>query len=281
MEELSSKVAVVTGAASGIGRALADELAAAGMRLVLADIEPEPLEETVAALAGRGTEVIGIPTDVASWDAVAALRDGAFDRFDTVHLVVNNAGVGSGGQLWDLEISDWEWVLGVDLWGVIHGVKAFVPTLVAQGIGHVVNTASMAGLTSPPFMGPYNVAKHGVVTLTETLAAELGMVAPGVGTTVVCPGWVKTRIDDSARNRPGGDAVDPADIEATAGIRDAIGGLIAGGIAPQEVARAVVEAVRTNRFYVLTHPDMVGGIIDRTRRMADGLPPASAMDLFS
>ncbi|HVX17322.1 MAG TPA: SDR family NAD(P)-dependent oxidoreductase [Acidimicrobiales bacterium] len=281
MEELNGKTVVITGAASGIGRSMAAAFAREGARLVLGDIEPGPLHEVVASHRGGGTEAVGVVTDVAKWDDVVALRDAALDAFGAVHVICNNAGVGGGGQLWEIELDDWHWVVGVDLWGVIHGVKAFVPLLVEQGEGHVVNTASVAGLTSPPFMGPYNVSKHGVVTLTETLSAELAMVAPGVGASVVCPGWVKTRIDESSRNRPGGPAApgDP-DAEVENATRDAIAGFIANGISPDLVASAAVDAVRTGRFYVLTHPDMNQGIADRVERIVSGRPPASAMELF-
>ena len=276
MEQLGGRVAVVTGAASGIGRALSSKLGAQGVKLVLADIEDGPLDQAVSELQADGVDASAVVTDTSSWDAVQALRDAALDRHGAVHIVVNNAGVGFGGQLWEIELSDWEWVLGVNLMGVVYGVKAFTPLFVAQGEGHIVNTASMAGLVSPPFMGPYNVSKHGVVTLSETLAAELGMVAPNVGVSVVCPGWVRTRIDESGRNRPGGQAEDPnAEV-----VRGTIQGLIASGIAPEEVADAIVDAVQQNHFYVLTHPQWKPGIKERTRRIVEGENPEASMELF-
>ncbi len=266
MDELTGKVAVVTGAASGIGLAMARRFAAEGMRLVLADIEQAALDEAVASFE-PGVEVLARVTDVADPGEVDALRDDAVDAFGTVHLVCNNAGVGGGGLCWETPLEDWEWVIGVDLWGVIHGVRAFVPLLVEQGEGHVVNTASMAGVTSPPFMGPYNVAKHGVVTLTETLYSELALVAPGVGATVVCPGWVRTRIDESSRNRPGGPSS-----AGPAGMQGGMSSLIASGIEPSEVADRVAEAVRTGGFYVFTH-DWMPMIKARHARIERGEAP--------
>ncbi len=271
MESLEGKVAVITGAASGIGLAMARRFAADGMKLVLADIEQAALDEAMASFSPR-VELLAKVTDVADWGAVEAFRDDAVDAFGTVHVVCNNAGVGSGGLTWEVSLEDWEWVLGVDLWGVIHGIKAFVPLLVDQGEGHVVNTASMAGVTSPPFMSPYNVAKHGVVTLTETLCSELGAVAPDVGATVVCPGWVKTRIDESARNRPGG-APEPV----TAGVAGpGPSSLIATGIDPGAVADLVADAVLTNRFYVFTH-DWMPMITARHDRIRNGEAPNPAV----
>src|SRR5438270_2220448 len=175
MQDLKGKVAVVTGAASGIGNAMATRFAEEGMRVVLADIEEGPLADAEKRLGDGGATVLGVPTDVSKGDQVDALAARTFDAFGTAHVVCNNAGVATGGPMWTLTESDWAWVLGVNLWGAIHGVRAFVPRLVEQGEGHVVNTASMAGLTSAPMMGPYNVSKHGVVTISETLAAELAL----------------------------------------------------------------------------------------------------------
>jgi NAD(P)-dependent dehydrogenase (short-subunit alcohol dehydrogenase family) len=280
MQELGGKVAVVTGGASGIGFATASALAGEGMKLVLADIEADALDEAVAKLAASGAEVIGVATDVASWESVEALRDAAVAAFGTVHLVMNNAGVGVGGSMWDLDLDTWRWTLGVNLWGVIHGVKAFVPLLLAQGEGHVVNTASVAGLTSPPFMGPYNVTKHGVVTLSETLATELAMAGGTVGASVLCPGWVRTRIHESDRNRPGEPSSDPDQLAVQAATREAINGLISGGISPDEVAARVVDAIKTDRFYILTHPEMTPAVGERVRRIVEGEGPSVSMELF-
>ena len=277
MDELDGKVAVITGAASGIGRALAGALAAEGVRLVLADVEQGPLDEAVAALK-ETTEAVGVHADVSRYDDVVEVGRVAMDTFGGLHIAANNAGVGSGGLSWDIPIEQWEWVLGVDLWGVIYGVKAFTPLIIASGGGHVVNTASMAGLTSPPFMSPYNVAKHGVVTLSETLFQELAMFHPEVGVSVVCPGWVRTRIHESDRNRPSTGAAAPAMSETdAAAFRDTLGGLIAGGIDPDDVAVRIVDAIRHRTMYVLTHDDWATGITDRTERIVSGRDPAMAV----
>ena len=266
MNQLEGKVAVVTGGASGIGRAVAERLAGEGMRLVLADIEQGPLADAEKALADRGVEVIGVPTDVSDGASVEALRDKALERFGAVHLIHNNAGVGSGGPMWTLTEADWAWVLGVNLWGVIHGIRVFVPLLVEQGEGHVVNTASMAGLISTPMMGPYNASKHAVVTISESLHHDLQLAGSSVRVSVLCPGFVQTRIHESHRNRPG--AGDP-----DAGMFGMISQLVAGGIEPAKVADAVVDAVRTDRFYILTHDEMKPMIEQRVRAILDGANP--------
>ena len=284
MDEFAGKVAVITGAASGIGRATAGALAAEGVRLVLADVEEGPLEAAVAQLKAT-TEVVGVSADVSRYEDVVEVGRVAMDTFGALHIAMNNAGVGSGGLSWDIPLEQWEWVLGVDLWGVIHGVKAFTPLIIASGGGHVVNTASMAGLTSPPFMAPYNVAKHGVVTLSETMFQELAMFHPEVGVSVVCPGWVRTRIHESDRNQPAPDAATAggpqaptgADPTATAMFRDTLAGLIAGGIDPDDVAALVLDAIRHRTMYVLTHDDWSSGITDRTARIVAGGDPAMAM----
>ncbi len=245
MESVQGKVAVITGGGSGIGLAMATRFASEGMKVVLADIEKDALDAAVAGLAATGAEAIGVPTDVADGAAVEALRDAAVDRFGTVHLLCNNAGVGTGGLSWNQSVADWEWVLGVNLWGVVHGIRAFMPILLEQGEGHVVNTASMAGLSSPPMMAIYNVSKHAVVTLSETMFGELAMIESPVGVSVLCPGWVNTRIHEAGRNRPGAGEGDgahdrpPPDPEAVARgeqFRDTLGALVATGLDPSAVA---------------------------------------------
>jgi NAD(P)-dependent dehydrogenase (short-subunit alcohol dehydrogenase family) len=279
MEDLHGKVAVVTGAASGIGRAMTERLVAEGMRVVLADVAPD-LDDVVEHLRAGGADAVGVRTDVAVYEEVEALRDAALGTFGAVHLVCNNAGVGSGGVSWELPIEQWRWVIDVDLFGVIHGVKAFLPGLIEQGFGHVVNTASMAGLLSPGFMGPYNVAKHGVVTLTETLHAELQMVAPDVGVSVLCPGWVKTRIHEAERyeqSRAGRADDDEAAAATASMVRDTVEGLIANGLDPDDVAALVLDAVLTRRVYILTHPEWMPMVSARTNRIVTGEPPAIGM----
>ncbi len=279
MEKLSGRVAVVTGAASGIGRALAAELVAEGMKVVLADIETDALESVVAEMSGAGADVTGVPCDVSDRGQVEALASATLDRFGAVHLVVNNAGVAAGGATWEIPLDDWEWVIGVDLWGVIHGVSVFTPLLIEGGGGHIVNTASMAGLTSTPFMAPYNVAKHGVVTLSETLYAELAMTNPEVGVTVVCPGWVRTSINRSERNRPGGAPGGGVAVEEDEPhpLRSLVDDLIHGGLDPEDVARRVVEAVTSDTFYVLTHSDWAGMVAGRTDDMLAGRNPRPSL----
>ncbi len=275
MEDLDGKVAVVTGAASGIGRSLAHAFAGQGMRLVLVDIEAAPLEEVASELRGSGNDVFAVTADVSVASDVERVGAAADDVFGGLHVACNNAGVGAGGLSWEVGLEDWDWVLGVNLYGVIHGIRSFVPRIIASGGGHVVNTASMAGLTSAPGMGPYNVSKHAVVTLSETLALELAMTHPEVGVTVVCPGWVRTRINRSERNRPVDDTRPRAEIDEAAvpALRSMIDDLIETGLDPADVAGLVVDAVRTSRFSVLTHPEWIGMVRDRTERLLSGETP--------
>lgn len=282
MDTVQDKVAVVTGAASGIGRAMAGAFSAAGMKVVLADIEKEALDEAVAVLVNGGAEAIAVPTDVSDANQVEALREATLSAFGAAHVICNNAGVAAGGKAWEQTVADWEWVLGVNLWGVIHGVRTFTPLLLEQGEGHIVNTASMAGLTSPPMMASYNVTKHAVVTLSETLFAELAMEPSAVGVSVLCPGWVNTRINEADRNRPGGSVEVPeADdsVEATerVAIREMLGSFLASGLSPTSVADQVLDAVLTKRFYILTHPEWKPMISGRVERIVADLEPTSAM----
>ena len=253
MRDLEGKVAVVTGAASGIGRACAEAFAAEGMKVVLADVEEGPLAAAASALEDGGASVAAVPTDVRTYAAVEALRDAALSSFGAVHLVHNNAGVGAGGPIWTISESDWEWTLGVNLWGVVHGVRAFVPQFIEQGDGHVVNTASLAGLLSGPMMGPYTVSKQGVVAISETLLKDLQLAgAQGVGVSVLCPGFVQTRIHEADRNRPSG----PGNTEMGPGGFSFLKEGVESGMPPAQVAQVVVDGVRNDRFYLFTHPEM-------------------------
>ncbi len=275
MEEFQGKVAAITGAASGIGRAMAGAFAAEGMRLVLADVEVEALEATASELRAQGADVFAVTADVTQPTDVDRIGTAAMDVFGALHVACNNAGVSGGGLSWEIDLATWRWILDVDLWGVIHGVRTFTPLIIASGGGHIVNTASMAGLTSNPGMGPYNVAKHGVVTLSETMYVELQMTHPEVGVSVLCPGWVRTRIHESERNRPtdvGGVDVEEVD-EGLAAMKDLVAGWIAEGLQPAHVASLVVDAIRENRFYVLTHPEWQGMVRDRVDRMLSGEQP--------
>lgn len=271
MEDLNGKVAVVTGGASGIGFAMAKAFAAAGASVVLADIEEDAL--AVAEKGISGADVLAVRCDVSDPASVDALRDAALERFGAVHVLCNNAGVSAGGQVWTHTPDDWNWVLGVNLFGVVNGIRSFVPLLIEQGEGHVVNTASVAGLTSPPFMGVYNVTKHAVVTLSETLFADLNLSGvTGVGVSVLCPGWVRTRIHEADRNRPTN--TDRGGAIADEGMREVVGRLIAAGLDPDDVAAMVLDAVRSRRFYVLTHPDWNSMITDRVQHIVNGEDPA-------
>ena len=205
MRELRGKVAVVTGAASGIGRAMAERFAREGMKVVLADVQEKPLAEAREASAAAGAEVIAVPTDVSKWEQVEALARRAVEAFGAAHVLCNNAGVAVGGVAWETPVADWEWILGVNQWGVVHGIRAFVPRMIAQGEGHVVNTASMAGLVSAPGMSAYCATKHAVVTISECLHHDFAITgnAGTMHVSVLCPGWVKTNIAESVRNRPG------------------------------------------------------------------------------
>lgn len=282
MEQLDGKVGVITGAASGIGRAMAVAFAAEGMHLALADIEVDPLEETAELVRAEGVSAIIVPTDVSDPTAVEHLGERTASELGSLHLACNNAGVSSGGLTWEVDLDTWHWVLGVNLFGVIHGLRSFTPRIIASGGGHIVNTASMAGLTSPPGMSPYNVSKHAVVTLSEAIAVELSMTHPEVGVSVLCPGWVRTRIHEADRNRPSDPAesmagATPADAEEQAaldGMRDMVAALIEGGLDPSAVADQVVDAVRERRPWVLTHPEWMEMVRSRTERILAEEPPS-------
>jgi NAD(P)-dependent dehydrogenase (short-subunit alcohol dehydrogenase family) len=275
MKDLEGKVAVITGGASGIGRAVAERAAAEGMKVVLADVEEGALKETERALTAHGADALAVVTDVSDAASVRELRERALTQYGAVHLVHNNAGVGGGGPIWDVPEQDWRWILGVNLWGVIHGVATFVPLLIEQGEGHVVNTASIAGLTTAPFLGPYNATKQAVVAISETLYKDLQATGvSGVGVSVLCPGFVRTRIAESARNRPTW-APEPAaeDAEGAESLRTAISDMIAAGIAPAAVAEKVLDAVRSDTFYIRTHPELDAAIATRFSEIIETRPP--------
>jgi len=258
VQELRERVAVVTGAASGIGRALAEAFAREGMHVVVADLDAAALAEVERGLAATGARTLAVPTDVTRADQVSALAERAVEAFGAVHVVCNNAGVFAAGPSWQAPLSDWEWVLGVNLWGVVHGIRAFVPLLLEQNVeAHVVNTASMAALTSMPLTAAYTASKHAVLALSETLYHELrGRGAP-IGVSALCPEAVATGIGHSERIRPphlrrkSGEADGPEFALVEAGIRSAI----AEGTPPARIAARVVRAIREDRFYVLPERD--------------------------
>ena len=259
MRNFQGKVAVVTGAASGIGFGLAQRAAAEGMRVVLADIERTALAAAESELRQGGADVLAVATDVANAASVQALHDRALAHFGKVHLLCNNAGVGLGGPTWELTLDDWNWILGVNLWGVIHGVRTFVPGMLAHGEeAHVVNTASMAGLLAGPYMSAYTATKHAVVGLTESLHHELGLVGGRVGVSVLCPGWVNTRIADADRNRPAdlSRTVDHSTRPERAAMEAMGRAALASGMAPTAVADIVFAAIRERRFWIFTDHDM-------------------------
>ncbi len=266
MDEFEGRVAVVTGAASGIGLATASRFAQDGMRVVLADIERAPLEAAVSKLREQGHEVLGVPTDVSQLEAIQNLADRTLDAFGQVNVVHNNAGVVRAGRLAELSIADWQWVLGVDLWSVIYGVKTFLPLIREAGEGHIVNTASSSGLQSAPEIGPYNVAKFGVVALSETLQLELIAEDSAIGASVLCPGAIATRITESERNRP--DAA--AETETNQRFRSFASKIVGDGHSPESVAEQIVHAIREKEFWILTHTDWIDVLRKRVEGMEDG-----------
>src|SRR5262245_56028444 len=275
MKELSNKVAVVTGAASGIGRALAGAFAAEGMRVVLADVEAASLDEAAHAITKTGAQTIAVRTDVSRGEQVEALAVATERAFGAVHVVCNNAGVAVSGLSWMHTIADWEWVLGVNLWGVIHGVRVFTPRLLAGGTdGHIVNTASMAGLLSAAGMAIYDVTKHGVVTLSESLYLELRMLGAPIGVSVLCPGFVATRIMDSARNRPSALADTLPPIPGGEQLEEVARGLVSGGMPPDRVAAIVLEAIRADRFWIFPHPEWKSSVRTRVEDILEECNPS-------
>lgn len=254
MEKFEGGTAVVTGGASGMGLAMAHRFAEAGMNIVLGDIEAEPLAMAEASIAAKGVKVMPVRTDVAKASDVEALATKSYERFGKVNILCNNAGIGgSPGNLWELSQKDWEWVIDVDLWSVINGVRSFVPRMIAAGEeGHVINTASVAGLVSGAVGGPYTVAKFGVVALSEQLYYELGRAGHKVGVSVLCPGFVNTNIFDSGRNRQAeygeSDNTPTPEGEQTRAILNAMRPTM---IQPSEIAELVFEAVRTRNLYIV------------------------------
>jgi NAD(P)-dependent dehydrogenase (short-subunit alcohol dehydrogenase family) len=261
MQRLEERVAVVTGAASGIGLGIGRAFAGAGMKVVLADVRDEPLQQAAAELRDSGAPAVGVRTDVTDLGDVEALASAALDAFGAVHVLCNNAGVGLFTRLAETTIDDWRWTLNIDLWGPIHGVTTFLPIIEREEEGHINSTSSMAGLLAVPRLGAYNVAKHGVVALMATLERELRAAHSTVRTSVLCPGAVNTGIiANSAENRH----------QATGATDDGARsiGEISGGMDPDEVGHLVVDAIRNDRFWIFTAPDLVASVERQVEQMA-------------
>jgi len=283
MKDFAGRVAVITGAAGGIGRELANSAAALGMKLVLADVDADALERATDELQAGGTEVLSMVCDVSKCSHVEELADAAMIRFHGVHLLFNNAGAWAGGLVWENGESDWNWVLGVNLWGAIHGVRIFTPLMLDCARrdpgyeGHIVNSASMAGLVTPPAMGVYNVSKHAVVALSETLYHDLRLVGAPVGASVLCPDFVPTGIANARRHRP--DELRPAH-PPTAG-EQAAQALLAqavesGPVTAADVARITFDAIRHGDFYIYTHPRLLDAVGARADAIVHARAPADA-----
>src|SRR5438874_10423354 len=277
MKELKGKVAAVTGAASGLGRAMALAFADEGMRVALGDVSDT--SDVCAEIERKGVSVLSMKLDVSSAKDVEAFAQRVDQDMGGAHLVCNNAGVSPLGAAWETSLGDWQWILGVNLWGVIHGVRSFVPRLMARNVGHVVNTASVAGIINPPGSGAYNVTKHAVVALSETLHHDLRERGSAVGVSVLCPAYVPTGIADSERNRPAG-------LEATAKSKETIAreqmlkkAVASGRLSADDVAKAVVQAVKEDHFYILTHPRIKGAIAARMEDILGERTPRNPLGL--
>lgn len=269
MNDFEGKTAVITGAASGIGLALARHSASLGMNLVLADIDEVALSSAVQQLELPANRVVAVRTDVRHAAEIKKLADATYSQFGAVHLLFNNAGVALARTTWEHTVEDWEWILQVNLWSVVHGISEFLPRMQAQGgRAHIVNTASVAGLVSNPGMAAYNVSKHGVVTLSETLSLELQMTQSPVGISLLCPGWVPTGIGRSERNRPA-DVAHTQPIEGlSAQLNKRIGKAIAGGqLTADDMARETFKAIGEKRFYVIPHDYMFPFIETRMKEI--------------
>jgi NAD(P)-dependent dehydrogenase (short-subunit alcohol dehydrogenase family) len=277
MKDLKGKVAAVTGAASGLGRAMALAFADQGMNVALADVADT--SDTFAQVEERGVSALSMKLDVSQAAEVEAFAKLIDRDFGGAHVVCNNAGVSPLGTAWEMSVGDWQWIMGVNLWGVVHGVKSFAPRLMARDEGHIVNTASVAGFINPPGTAAYNVTKHAVVALSETLFHDLRERNSRVGVSLLCPAYVPTGIADSERNRPAG--VEPTvktkeTLAREAMLRKAVN---SGRLSADDVARAVVQAVKDERFYVLTHPRIKGAIRARMEDILEERPPRNPMVL--
>ena len=272
MRDLAGKVAVVTGAASGIGLAVCRRLGADGMRVMMADVEEPALAAAAAGLTAEGIEVATAATDVSDAGSVEALAEVTFSRFGAAHVICNNAGVHRGGPSWEIPLPMWEWMIGVNVFGIVHGIRSFVPRLIAQGEGHVVNTASVGGLLAGPWMSPYHATKHAAVAISESLHHELAAIGAPVGVSVLCPGMVHTRIHEAMRNWP--DRYGPwpviEDSPQVARWRQAARARVVAGQDPAAIADAVRDAIVAERFWILTHPEFSQAIIGHYTDAVEG-----------
>lgn len=277
MKEFKGKVAVITGAASGIGKAIAERAAQVGMKLVLADVDAAGLDKVVAEFSQKGCEAVGLRTDVSKESEVMALADLAFERFGKVHLLVNNAGVAATNTAWSAPQSEWDRVMGINLYGVTNGLRAFVPRMLAAGEeGHIVNTASAAGLIPAPSFASYNASKFAVVAVSEGLHHDLSLRKTKLGVSVLCPEWVKTSIHTSVRHEPDAQLTaarqaDPVLMSITSTVSSAV----ETGISPDEVADKVFAAVQAKQFYIITHAiTTLPAVEKRMRDMLEGRNPS-------
>ncbi len=279
--DFKGKTAVFTGAASGFGLECARIGARLGMNLVLVDVQQDALDQASAELHAAGVPVLSFKLDVANAAQMEAMGQAVFERFGAPHFVFNNAGVGAGGLIWENTVKDWEWVLGVNVMGVAHGVRIFTPMMLAAAAkdpawqGHIVNTASMAGLLNPPNMGVYNVSKHAVVALSETLYQDLALVTDQIGASVLCPFFVATGISQSHRNRPGALAAGKptkSQLIGQAMTGKAVG---SGKVTATDVAQKVFDAVAANQFYIYSHPKAIGSVQTRLEDILQARNPTS------
>jgi NAD(P)-dependent dehydrogenase (short-subunit alcohol dehydrogenase family) len=279
MKALRGKVAAVTGAASGLGRSMALAFAAEGMDVAQADVDEMNLSSVEKEVQDLGARAVTFKVDVSQGEQVEAFRDQTLARLGAIHVVCNNAGVSPLGAVWENTPADWQWILGVNLWGAIHGVRVFTPHLIAQNEGHIVNTASVAGLISPPGSGAYNVTKHAVVALSESLYHDLRERNSSVGVSVLCPAYVPTRITESERSRPQGLPRGQKSSETLA--REAMlkKAVSSGKISADQVAQAVVAAIKDERFYILTHPRIKGAIQARMEDILQDRAPRDPLKL--
>ncbi len=279
IQDFAGRTAVLTGAGSGFGLECARIGAQRGMKLVLVDVQQDALDRAAAELTAAGAEVMARKVDVSSAAEMEALAGDVVARFGAPHFVFNNAGVGSGGLIWENSVRDWEWVLGVNLWGVVHGVRLFTPHMLAAAQadptwrGHIVNTASMAGLLTPPNMGIYNVSKHAVVSLTETLYQDLRLVTDQVSASVLCPYFVPTGISQSHRNRPGDMASEKPTQSQLIGQAMSDKAVSSGKVTAAEVAALVFDAIAADRFYIFSHPRALGNVRARMEGIVNATNP--------